>query len=210
MITFVIPSIGRSSLAKTLLSLTMQSNPEWRCIVGFDGIAEGGVDDNIAISDERISYLYFHDKLGRLKTNKLHGNAGAVRNRILEHVQTDWVALVDDDDTLISSYIRLFEEEMLHHLFDCLVFRMRLLPGNTSVLPPIEMGATFQKEMQCKIGISFCFNRSFQLQNDIKFVNSETEDFSFLNEIDKKGGKIHISRYVAYNVGGCGYEWDAS
>ena len=64
MIGFVIPSIGRETITYTLESLINQTNPNWKCYVGFDGKKKSDIDSSILISDERIKYFYFGEKLG--------------------------------------------------------------------------------------------------------------------------------------------------
>lgn len=219
MITFVIPSIGRPCITKTLRSLINQTNPNWRCLVGFDGLKKGDIDENILIHDDRIEYIFLNDRIGELHRNNevlsqlvlddtAHGVAGKVRNVIIDHIQSDteWIAFVDDDDTLISRYVELFYEEKSKHEFDCISFRMRLTAGNLNVLPPFHRGNEFSEDLACSIGISFCVNKKFIDDNNIRFVASGLEDFSFLHELYSKQGKIYISNYVTYNVKGCYYE----
>lgn len=37
-ITFIIPSINRETLSRTIDSLFKQSNPNWKAIIIFDGV----------------------------------------------------------------------------------------------------------------------------------------------------------------------------
>lgn len=37
-VTFIIPTIGRDTLSKTIDSLINQTNPNWKAIIVFDGI----------------------------------------------------------------------------------------------------------------------------------------------------------------------------
>jgi glycosyltransferase involved in cell wall biosynthesis len=68
-ITFIIPTIGRETLKDTLSCLLMQTNPNWRAVVIFDGI-----ESNIDVSDERIEIVEA-PKIGIGKNS-----AGRVRN----------------------------------------------------------------------------------------------------------------------------------
>ena len=38
MITFIIPTIGRNTLTRTVISLLQQTNKNWKAIIIFDGI----------------------------------------------------------------------------------------------------------------------------------------------------------------------------
>ena len=51
-ITFIIPSINRPSLPRTIDSLIRQKNPNWKAIIIFDG-----VKSNIKIADNRFSII---------------------------------------------------------------------------------------------------------------------------------------------------------
>jgi hypothetical protein len=39
LVTFIIPTLGRTTLARTIISLQNQQNSNWEAIVVFDGIA---------------------------------------------------------------------------------------------------------------------------------------------------------------------------
>jgi hypothetical protein len=200
MIGFVVPSIGRDSIKFTLQSLTNQTNPNWKCWVGFDGKCEDDIDKNNLIEDSRINYLYFKDKLG---VSAHHGNAGYVRNSIISHIteDCDWIGFVDDDDTLSKFYIEILELEKTKFKFDCCIFRMRYDEDNQKVIPPFGMNHLQQNY----VGISFCVSKKFIAENNIKFTNDNAEDFKFLKEINDKGGKIYISPHITYNVNGHSY-----
>ena len=96
-ITFIIPTIGRSTLRRTLQSLQDQTNQNFKCIVVFDGI-----DPTITVDDNRFKII---------KTNKLgqgRNSAGLVRNEGMKLVNTEWIGFVDDDDTLSNTYVDKF------------------------------------------------------------------------------------------------------
>lgn len=200
MINFVIPSVGRESLRYSLESLINQTNTNWNCIVGFDGKSKEDIDPSILINDERIEYLYFSEKKGE---TGFHGNAGLVRNSIIDkiHNSMEWVGFLDDDDTLSKFYVELLEYELTKNQFDCCVFRMRYDNDNQKVLPPFDMNHLQQNY----VGISFCVNRSFVCSKGIKFKNDNAEDFKYLKEIYDNDGKIHLSNHIAYNVNGYTY-----
>jgi glycosyltransferase involved in cell wall biosynthesis len=203
MINFIIPSIGRTTLKRTLESLINQSNPNWECWVGFDGLAEEEVDKNILVNDDRIHYLYIKDKLGTFfynsGVNHNTGNAGLVRNYIISNIDNnyEWVGFVDDDDSLKSYYIEKLVEEINRTSFDCCIFRMN---ANGNIIPPLGMN----KVIQNFVGISFCVKKKFLENKQIQFINSPSEDYTMLESINNAGGEIYLSEYVTYNVLGDG------
>lgn len=196
MIGFVIPSVGRETITYTLKSLLDQTNQEWKCFVGFDGKKQSDINPSILIEDDRIQYFYFGEKLGSEKEH--HGNAGQVRNAIIQNLSNDidWVGFVDDDDTLSKHYIEILELEKTKTDFDCCVFRMRYDKDNRRVVPPFEMNYLAQNF----VGISFCVKKEFIDKHKVLFENNNAEDFMFLKQINDKGGKIHMSPHVTYNV----------
>ena len=50
-ITFIIPSLNRPTLGKTIDSLLNQTNPNWKCIIIYDGV------DGEKFDDERITTI---------------------------------------------------------------------------------------------------------------------------------------------------------
>ena len=193
MITFIIPSIGRLTLNRAIKSLLSQTEQQWKCIIGFDGIKQNDLKFEL-IKDERIKYLFL-EKSGY--SNPLgHGQAGEVRNQIMKYSETDWIAFLDDDDSLSVNYVSLFNEETQNKVFDCCLFRMKMKDTN-QIIPPLHINNIIQN----MAGISFCVNKKFIDDNEIQFENNDTEDFYYLNNIQKNAGIIHISRYITYNVG---------
>ena len=154
MINFIVPSVGRSTLKNTLESLINQTNPNWECWVGFDGLSEDQIDQSILVYDDRIHYLYLKEKLGAFTHN---GNAGEVRNYLISQISNDydWIGFVDDDDTLREYYVEKLDEELNNNKFDCCVFRM---VSGESIIPPLEIE---DQILQGFVGISFCVNKKF-------------------------------------------------
>ena len=50
-ITFVIPSINRPTIHRAIDSLIRQSNPNWECVIVYDGV------DGPSFNDERVRRL---------------------------------------------------------------------------------------------------------------------------------------------------------
>ena len=113
-ITFIIPTIGRDTLHTTVESLLNQTCSMWKAIVVFDG-----VKPSFQTEDERFLIL----KTERMK-KECNNNAGYVRNYGIQFATTDWVAFVDDDDTLRNDYVERFIEESNDYDADVILFRM--------------------------------------------------------------------------------------
>jgi len=175
-ITFIIPSIGRSTLKRTLLSLQNLNIKDWKAIVVFDG-----VEPQNTLADERIIYTRI-DKIGTLN----HG--GNVRNHGIKMSTTTWVGFVDDDDTLTPDYLDEFYNLSNQYDPDVILFRMK--NGNT-IIPTI--GA--QKIVLGDVGISFCMKKC-----DIYFVPSSTEDYFLLKNLNDQNKSIIVSDKVCYMV----------
>lgn len=193
MIDFIVPSIGRNTITRSLNSLISQTNPDWNCYVGFDGMKESDVDKNLLLEDNRIHYLFLGEKLG---TSSFHGNAGKVRNKIIASIEnpSEWIGFLDDDDSLSHYYIEILKNELNKEDYDCFVFRMN---HNGNIIPPFEM----QNLVQNHVGISFCVKTKFIKDTGIKFENNNAEDFMFLSEIFNHKGRIKLLPYVGYFVG---------
>lgn len=113
-ITFIIPSIGRETLHTTIESLLNQTCSEWNAIVVFDG-----VEPCLRTTDDRFTALQIEKEEKRCENR-----AGYVRNYGIQYATTEWVAFVDDDDTLLSEYVERFLEETDAYDNDVVIFRM--------------------------------------------------------------------------------------
>lgn len=187
-ITIVIPSVGRQTLPRTLRSLLDQDDPDWYCIVGFDGVSEIDSTPNIII-DDRIKYVYSPRREPLIK------NAGPVRNQIIPLVVTKWMAFLDDDDTLRTTYVSTFKETISQNLdLSAMTVRMSYDLDDKATTPYV------QDVLRGKIGISFAVNTEFIRDNDITFLSCSAEDHFFLKEVKDKGGKIIFLDKILYNV----------
>tara|TARA_B100000242_G_C42929238_1_gene430977 strand:+ start:207 stop:857 length:651 start_codon:yes stop_codon:yes gene_type:complete len=190
-VTFIIPTIGRSSLNDALNSLYKQTIQDWKAIVIFDGLSP-----NITINDERVSILTC-EKLGTKEMingiEKANG-AGRVRNFGIQHCNTEWVAFLDDDDTLAHTYLEtLYNEIHLCFNVDAVIFRM--YHPDYGVLPKVE-STHFQKY---EVGISFAIKKKV-FDQGICFVSGHDEDYVFLCNVYDNKYKICMSPYVKYFV----------
>ncbi len=181
-ITFIIPTIGRPTLSKSIESLINQKNKNWEAIVIFDGIKP-----NIEINDERIKIMEI-DKKGRDKNS-----AGLVRNIGIKQAKTDWIGYLDDDDYLANDYIDCFNEELnLNPDMDVLIFRMQ---DKDKIFPELETDNFYLNH----VGISFAMKKKI-FDNNLVFVPSSGEDFEYLNLMRNNNYKIIISPYIKYFV----------
>jgi len=182
LITFIIPTIGRHTLSKTLDSLINQTNPNWKAIVIFDGITS-----TIQNTDPRIRIIE-SPKLGQ-GTN----NAGLVRNYGITFADTEYVAFVDDDDSIYKRYVDLFiEESSAYTLADIIIFRM-VLEG--SIIPPLSTEMFYPST----VGISFIVKKKVFDEGHI-FIPSGLEDFIYLDGAKNKKYNIMISPHIEYFV----------
>ncbi len=182
-VTFVIPSIGRPTIIRTIKSLQNLTNPNWKAIVVFDGV-HSNIDH---IKDNRIQ-VYKIEKSGKLNMG------GATRNYGIDKVtNTEWVGFVDDDDTLAPHYIdKLLLDSRRNPTADCLVFRM--YDRDRHKIVPLPHSASLKKG---SVGISFCVKTNI-IKNH-KFVNNQFEDFHLLKQISSKHN-ILLSQNITYFV----------
>ena len=178
LLTFIIPSIGRPTLSRTIESLLNQHETNWRAIVMFDG-----VDPTIESPDARITIMRM-EKVGLLN------HAGRVRNEAIRHATTDWIGFVDDDDTLTPDYMTHVNEHVKADP-DVIIFRMKL---ENRIVPSPE-----KKQFHVNdVGISFCMKRS--LCTDFPFHPSGTEDFDLLDRLRSAHKNIIMSTHLTYRV----------
>lgn len=183
LITFIIPTIGRTTLQNTLDSLINQSNPNWKAIVIFDGISS-----TIQNTDPRIRIIE-SPKLGQGVNS-----AGLVRNYGITFVDTEWIAFVDDDDSLSTRYVEIFiAESSAYTLADIIIFRM--IHPELGLMPSLSTDTFFI----CQVGISFAVKKRVFDEGHI-FIPHRVEDFFYLDEARNKNYNMMISPHVVYFV----------
>ena len=178
-ITFIIPSINRDTLGRSIDSLIRQTNPNWECIIIFDGV------DGIEFDDERIKIIR-SEKLGG--NSPYHGISGLVRNVGLDLVDTEWIGFLDDDDTLDTTYVdTLFGK---YSDYDFVIWRMIYPNGNT--LPKTNSIAFGN------VGISYCYKN---IHKNLKFdSNRDGEDFDFLLKLQSLSKNYMFAPEVLYKI----------
>jgi len=187
-VTFIIPSVGRPALMKTITSLQEQTIKNWNAIIIYDSVPKSSRVINEDF-DERVKIINLEKKLGIKKAAEhIHGNAGNVRNVGLNEVETEWVAFVDDDDYLLPTYLQTLEEESENcNLF---IFRMNspqnlIIPNGNNIAP-------------CNVGISFAVKNEFIDKHDIKFRQGDQEDGGFVLKCIAHRAIYKISKDVLY------------
>lgn len=180
-ITFIIPSLNRSTLSRSINSLINQTNSNWECIVVYDGV------DGKDFDDERVQTIKIK-KTGTI--GPVHGLSGLVRNVGISMCKTKWIGFLDDDDTLHPNYVDdLFKK---YNDYDFVVWRMKYFYGE--VLPPFDNNnLSFGN-----VGISFCYKNKFD--NLLFDSNRDGEDFDMLTKLKNLTNNFILTPEVYYNV----------
>lgn len=182
MITFIIPSLNRPTIKRTVESLLNQTSDKWKAIIIYDGV------DGEQFEDERIKTVKI-DKTGLVGPK--NGQSGLVRNEGIKIVDTEWIGFLDDDDSIEPNYVdTLFKK---YNDYNFIVWRMKY--ENGLVLPPFSMNEL----VFARVGISFCYKKSV-FSNLLFKQNRDGEDFDFLMELKNKSNKFIITPEVMYNV----------
>jgi len=181
-ITFIIPTIGRPTLVNTVACLLNQTNPNWKAIIIFDGI-----EPTISDLDNRIQII----RSPKLGTG--YNSAGHVRNFGILNATTEWVAFVDDDDGLKTSYVEVFLNEISSYDTDVIMFRMFNSSGE--VLPYVNTDNFYCGQ----VGISFAVKK-YIFETGYIFEPSCVEDYDFLHKLRQNNYRIMISPYLLYFV----------
>ena len=185
-VTFIIPTIGRETLQRSINSLLNQTINNWFAIIIFDGIKS-----NINITDDRIKIVEI-EKMG-ININ----SAGNVRNYGISIAKTKWIAFLDDDDTIADDYISTFHNELKIFLnididIDLIIFRMKMVENQVldseraNVMKESKSRIIPKNDTDnfyiCDVGISFIMKKEI-FDNGIKFIPDGAEDFLYLNTI---------------------------
>lgn len=180
-VSFIIPTLGRESLNRTLQSLVDQTDPYWQALVIADSVPNWCLPQ----IDNRIYGMNLTRKEGNANC------AGLVRDHGITNACGEWLGFVDDDDSLEPDYVKWLREESVGQ--DVVVFGMRCGPAG-QVLPP-------GKELVCGyVGISFAVRSQFRREKGIWFSNYGAEDYQFLDNARRLGARIKVSDRVAYRV----------
>ena len=189
-VTFIIPSYGRESLNDTLASLQEQSDSDWEALIVCDPRWVPGIGQSK--EDKRVYYVRGWDR-----------SAGLLRNIGIKEANGEWVAFVDDDDTVSPQYVEhLREHSEDYPQVDVVIFRM--LHPTYGVLPPQNMPVL----QQGLVGISYALKREIQPRFIKENVVSSTdtrlnthEDIQLLQELRNQNYEMYFSPHVDYKVG---------
>lgn len=188
-ITFIIPSINRNSLHRSVNSLINQTNPNWECIIIYDGIQGPNFEDS------RIKTIKI-EKTGvenykNIGPGRMNGQAGLVRNHGILLCDTEWIGFLDDDDVITENYVEdLFSK---YQNYDFVVWRMKFNGG--SIIPPISSNELKRKE----VGISFCYKKSI-FPNLVFEENDYAEDYKLVKKLESLTSNFIISTDIYYLV----------
>lgn len=159
--TFIIPTIGRDTLPRTVNSVVKQAP----FLVKIDENKEG---------------------------------PGIVRNKLIQDAETDWVSMLDDDDTVTDDYVqRLAEEIKAHPDADVIIFREYFIADLMG--DDVTEDHFIWREPVIKwgeIGIAFSVKREVALK--YPFKSEPHEDLHFVERIAEAGHKVHFSKYLVY------------
>lgn len=203
LVTFVVPSVGRESLAGALESLLAQTDGDWCCWVVLDSVEENPDLPDRVLDDKRIQFM-----------SARRGSAGLARNVALQYVKTKWAAFLDDDDFLGVDYVKLLRTYGADK--DVVVFRM--YHPELGVLPPVGMKPEELRWGQ--VGISFAVRTAYfaasLLDGDagegVRFIaekdpdNPEpgramNEDIKLLEDLRERNARFVIADEITYYVG---------
>jgi glycosyltransferase involved in cell wall biosynthesis len=187
-VDFIIPTMGRSTLSRTLESLNKQTDMDWRAVVVYDNRYPPSVNS----SDPRVFEC----------VADVGGHAGLVRNYGLDYAESEWLAFVDDDDWLSENYVDYLKKYQRDNASVTAFIFTYYDKINKNTVPHPRLKAI----AECKVGISFAVKTAFVRENNIRFTPFAVEDFRFLKSVQDLGGQIMITGELLYYVGGRG-EW---
>lgn len=179
-VTFIIPTIGRPTLDRTIKWLEVQTDPDWNAIIVADRV------DNFSlpVESDKCLYVNLSKKLGTSNFSAM------VRNHGMSFANGEWIAFVDDDDRIGECYVQWLKEECAS--YDLVIFRMAT-PDGICIPPAQDIGPGL-------VGISFAVRSSFQREKGILFSPSGGEDWDFVEKARGSKARIKISDHIAYYV----------
>jgi len=193
-VAFIVPTLGRPSLRKALASLESQSDPGWLAHVVGDGVRPQ------VPGDPRFwTWEARPTKSAGLTRNLGMGFASAATPE--GELPVEWLAFLDDDDTVTPNYVQLLRREHA----DVVIFRM--LHPQLGVLPdPTEPQLCWGQ-----VGISFAVRRAFVQEHHLRFEREYVyaghpahtpfnEDIDFLRKCQAHGARVLLHPEITYYV----------
>lgn len=137
-----------------------------------------------------------------VQIDKQRIGASAIRNELIRLANTEWVSMLDDDDTVTDDYVqRLKEESEKHPEADVIVFREyfigELMDGDGAKYPDHFIW-TAPVVHWGQVGIAFSVKRKVAMEHP--FIEEPNEDYHFVARLDEAGYKIHFSKYIVYRA----------
>lgn len=188
-ITFIVPTVNRVTLLRTLTSICQQTNPQWKAIVIFDGCTP--TDESLLALLQDTRFLYISIKKHGILSSQQPGQAGQIRNIGMSMVTTPWIGFVDDDDIILPNYIEKLMEES-GSLSNASLISFRMIDAEHVVPPPF-----CQSILPNQIGISFAIKTSL-FKEGFLFTQSEKEDYHFVKEVHRAKKIIVLSSHITY------------
>jgi hypothetical protein len=189
-VSFIVASTLRPTLNRTLASLKNHTRSDaWEAILGID-VQMIPNTTLLEIDDTRVRL-----QLVVPPSRSCRNCAGLIRNiMVLNAAKGEWIAFVDDDDTISPYYIEWLQDiTKWNSEIDLIVFRMkryqRIFPR-----PGIKTAIKNQ------VGISFAVKRVHFVSRRVKFVPGTNEDFYFLWNSQDAGLNLKIANCTAYFV----------
>lgn len=209
LVTFVVPSIGRSSLRETLFSILNQTDSRFLALVILDGLSSTSLYFNTSLKSPLPTYYHDLDEAilqdDRIcfvhTTSDRRANCGAAkRNLAVPLVPTPWIGFVDDDDILDKYYVHhLVQSADAYPTASCVLFRMCVLFRTQAQVFPRHDSDTFYRQ---EVGISFAVRTDVFTSLGYAFHASNWEDFLFLDTLRRDHIPILLSAHMTYFVRG--------
>ena len=181
----IVPTLGRKSLEKSLLSLCGQTIENWSAFVMFDGLSPV-----IPLRERRVTFLSCPKQPG----------AGGVRNLAIAHAikyRPKWISFLDDDDVWKPTYLEKLKgygEDYDVVIFSRRTLGNRIIPRKNSRLQDIRFG---------NVGITYSVRSSFLVNNSLKFDSrARGEDYWLLADCKSHGANIRVTNDIQYFCGG--------
>lgn len=188
LVSFVIPTMGRDSLERSVDSLYAQTNEDWNAII----IPDPEYDTGLQVAEmEKIQIVE--------PPTMYSGSAGLLRNHGLEFVTGHWVAFLDDDDAVDPRYVEHLAAHVKDHpRVEVLVFRMN--DPKLGILPPLD----FPHLVPTLVGISFAYKAEL-IDEGYRFLKEDPtvrrhEDWDMISQLRDARKKFFISPHIDYKV----------
>lgn len=182
-VTFIVPTVGRATLQRAVDSVKAQTLPFWDLYIEGDGV------DPYEALDFGPSAQTSPGAIHAWKQHH-HKHESDMRNIGIRQARSEWVAFLDDDDTLAPQYVEWLLEAADNS--DVVIFR-QIFPkedGTVAVFPNEE------EIVWGNVGISYAVKRSWALT--YPFKRSLHEDLLHLVALEAGGANITFSPHIAY------------